>query len=152
MYNKCVMLGRLTKDPEVRTVGKDSKKVCDFTLAVDKFNDDANFINCQVWNKTAEYLGKYGKKGSVVMVDGSLEINSYNSKEGNSVTRYFILSNMIKLIGGSSTSGSNNSQEQTFDPSELNETTEKAIEFEPKQTFEPELKTDGLVVEESLPF
>lgn len=152
MYNKCIMLGRLTKDPEVRTVGKDSKKVCDFTMAIDKFNGDANFINFQVWNKTAEYLGKYGKKGSIVMVDGSLEINSYKSKEGNDVTRYFVLSNTIKLIGGSSSNGSNDNQSQTFDPSELNETTEQEVTFEPKQTFEPELKTDGLVDEEPLPF
>ena len=152
MYNKCIMLGRLTKDPEVRTVGKDSKKVCDFTMAIDKFNDGANFINFQVWNKTAEYLGKYGKKGSIVMVDGSLEINSYKSKEGNDVTRYFVLSNTIKLIGGSSSNGNNDNQTETFDPSELNETTEQAVTFEPKQTFEPELKTDGLVVESDLPF
>ena len=67
---------------------------------VDKFKEGANFINCQVWGKSAEYLTKYGIKGSIVVVDGTIETNNYQDKEGKTVYKTYVLANQIKLIGG----------------------------------------------------
>ena len=86
--NKIMLLGRLVRDPEVRytTTGK---VVCQFTLAVDRpfTNQDgqreADFINIVVWGKTAELCGNSLMKGHRVLVDGRLQIRSYDGKDGN---------------------------------------------------------------------
>lgn len=99
MVNKVVLVGRSTKAFELKTTTS-GKYLCDFTLAVDKFREGANFINCQVWGKSAEYLTKYGIKGSIVVVDGTIETNNYQDKEGKTVYKTYVLANQIKLIGG----------------------------------------------------
>lgn len=83
--NKWLGMGRLTKDIELRYLPADNKPVCSFTLAVDKrFSKDkqADFINCQAWDKTAEFISKYFSKGSMIAVVGRLQNRSWEDKEG----------------------------------------------------------------------
>lgn len=86
MLNRVVLIGRLTRDPELRFLA-DGTAVCNFTLAVDRpfakeGQRQADFINCQVWKKQAEASAKYLAKGKLAAVDGRISIRSFENKEG----------------------------------------------------------------------
>jgi single-strand DNA-binding protein len=77
--NKVIMIGRLTKDPEVKKTSS-GKSVASFSLAVsDRYNrDKTDFINCVAWEKTADYLGNYVKKGNLIAVEGRISTRNYD--------------------------------------------------------------------------
>ena len=83
--NCVIMVGRLTKDPELRFVAGSGKAVCNFTIAVDRrFSKEkaADFFPVQVWGKTAESAANYLAKGRKVAIQGSLQSRSYEDKTG----------------------------------------------------------------------
>ena len=83
--NKAILLGRLTKDPELRYTTTNNTAVCSFTLAVDRrFSKDkeVDFIDCQAWQKTAEFISKYFAKGQQVAVEGRIQVRSWDDNEG----------------------------------------------------------------------
>ena len=86
--NRVVLIGRLTRDPELRTTGT-GKSVCDFGIAVTKRfkpNDgtpDADFFSVSAWNQTAEYVSNYLHKGRLVAVEGRLQSRKYQAKDGS---------------------------------------------------------------------
>ena len=90
--NKVILLGRLTKDPEVRYTQTSNTLVASFTLAVNRRfvrqgeERQADFINIVAWNKTGEFVSKYFKKGQQVAVVGRLQTRSY--QDNNNQTRY----------------------------------------------------------------
>lgn len=89
MINNVVLAGRVTKDIELK-VTPTGKSVCSFSLAVNrKFVQDgerqADFINCQLWGKSAETLEKYGKKGMLIGVEGRLQTRNYTNQQGQTV-------------------------------------------------------------------
>lgn len=87
--NLVVLMGRLTKDVEVRySQGDQGTAIGRYTLAVNRSykrdgEPDADFINILTFGKNAEFAGKYFKKGQLVAVEGELRISSYTDKEGN---------------------------------------------------------------------
>jgi single-strand DNA-binding protein len=85
MLNKIILHGRLTKDPELRQVGANKLSLCNFTVAVDrpysKGETKADFIQCQAWRQTAEFISKYFSKGKLIVVEGMLNNNNYE-KDG----------------------------------------------------------------------
>lgn len=89
--NKVILMGRLTKYPDVRNTGDDSSKaVAKYTLAVDRRfkrdgEDNADFINCTVFGKGAEFAEKYLAKGTKIVVSGRIQTGSYTNKEGQRV-------------------------------------------------------------------
>ena len=88
--NKVELIGRLTKEPEIRTTSNQNQ-FCQFTLAVDRRFKDANgqrqadFINCVAWKQTAVFIQKYFKKGNRIGVIGSIQTRSYDDKNGQKV-------------------------------------------------------------------
>lgn len=85
--NKVILMGRLTRDPEVR-ITPSEKTVCQFTLAVDRFTTnqgqrEADFVPIVVWGKVAENCGNYLTKGQRALVEGRLQIRSYEAKDGS---------------------------------------------------------------------
>ncbi len=89
--NKVILMGRLTRDPEVRySSGDNSMAVARFTLAVDRrFRRDgeasADFINCVSFGKTAEFAEKYFRQGLKVLVTGRIQTGSYTNRDGQKV-------------------------------------------------------------------
>ncbi|WP_317347197.1 single-stranded DNA-binding protein [Blautia argi] len=89
--NKVVLMGRLTRDPEVRyTQGDNSTAIARYTLAVDRrFKREgeatADFINCVAFGKQAEFTEKYFRQGLKVIVSGRIQTGSYTNKEGRKV-------------------------------------------------------------------
>lgn len=86
--NKVALIGRLTRDPDVRyTQGGESMAIARFTLAVDRRtkNRDADFISCVAFGKNGEFVEKYFHKGMKVAVIGRIQTGSYDSKDGHKV-------------------------------------------------------------------
>lgn len=84
--NKVVLIGRLTKDPEIR-VGSGENAVAKYTLAVDrKFKrDETDFINCVVFGKQVDFVDKYLRKGTKLAVVGRIQTGSYKNRDGQTV-------------------------------------------------------------------
>ena len=121
--NKAILVGRLTKDPELKMTENTKREVCQFTIAVNRpyTNDDgerkADFINCVVWDKLAENLSKYQKKGNQVAVEGRIQTRNYDDKDGKKVyvTEVFV-SNVTFLDSKGSNDSVNNLEEPPLKP------------------------------------
>ena len=100
--NQIIIKGRLARDPELKYVnvkGGD-KAVCTFDVAVDKnFGDGADFFKCQIWDKRAEFVDKFFKKGQEILVQGSHESRQYDDKEGNKRTIWEVKANQVEFCG-----------------------------------------------------
>jgi len=87
MLNRVVLIGRLTKDPELRYTPT-GVAVCNFTLAIDRNfknaqgNRDTDFINCVVYRQLAELSANYLAKGKLAAVDGRIQVRSYTAQDG----------------------------------------------------------------------
>ena len=80
--NFVLLMGRLVADPELKKTTS-GKSVCAFTLAVDKGKDrGADFIDTVAWEKTAEFICKYFKKGSPIVIEGAVQTRTYEDKNG----------------------------------------------------------------------
>jgi single-strand DNA-binding protein len=92
MINRVVLVGRLTKDVEIRKT-QSQLSVASFTVAVDRRGSrsqdqgsnqpTADFINCVAWRQTADFLGTYAKKGALIGVDGRIQTRTYDDAQGN---------------------------------------------------------------------
>ena len=87
MLNKCFLLGRMTKDPEIRRTNGGTA-VTSFTLAVDRDfktngEKETDFIEVVAWRNTAEFVSKYFSKGRMAIVEGRLQIRDWTDKNGN---------------------------------------------------------------------
>ncbi len=89
MLNHITIMGRLTRDPELRRTGT-GIAVASFTVAVDRDfggrdggERETDFIDCVAWRQTGEFVSKYFTKGSMIVVSGRLQIRSWTDKEGN---------------------------------------------------------------------
>lgn len=92
IMNKTILMGRLTRDPEVRYAANDSgMAIVRYTLAVDRRraagNDgqSADFINCVAFGKTGEFAEKYFRKGTKILISGRIQTGSYTNQEGQRI-------------------------------------------------------------------
>jgi len=106
--NKAILIGRLTKDPELRTTPT-GRNVCQFSIAVNRTytsasgEREADFINCVVWDKQAENLAKYQKKGNQIAVDGRIQTRNYDDNNGKKVYVTEVLVNNISFLDAKGT-------------------------------------------------
>lgn len=111
--NKAILIGRLTKDPELRTTPT-GRNVCQFSVAVSRNFTNANgereadFINCVVWDKQAENLVKYQKKGNQIAVEGRIQTRNYDDKDGKKVYVTEILASNISFLDSKGTGATGN--------------------------------------------
>ncbi|GAF23289.1 MULTISPECIES: single-stranded DNA-binding protein [Shouchella] len=122
MLNRVVLVGRLTRDPELRFT-PNGVAVANFTLAVNRpFSNqqgerEADFINCVVWRKPAENVANFLKKGSLAGVDGRVQTRSYDNNEGK---RVFITEVVAESVQFLEPRNSQNNQNQNFGGSQGN--------------------------------
>ena len=130
--NKIFLIGRLTKDPELRYTPSGAA-VCSFTLAVDRrFTSqsgerEADFINIVVWNKAAENCAKYLSKGRQIAVEGRLQIRSFDGNDGQRRWVTEVIADNVEFLGnGQGGSGDKNKQQDddwgqeiTFDSNDV---------------------------------
>ncbi|EAG2271834.1 single-stranded DNA-binding protein [Listeria monocytogenes] len=122
MMNRVVLVGRLTKDPDLRYTPA-GVAVATFTLAVNRtFTNqngerEADFINCVVWRKPAENVANFLKKGSMAGVDGRVQTRNYEDNDGKRVYVTEIVAESVQFLeskqNGAGGSTSNNNQSET---------------------------------------
>ena len=129
--NKVILTGRLTADPELRQT-QSGVSSCQFTVAVDRrFADkntgerQADFIRCQAWRQTAEFVSKYFSKGKMIALEGSLRTGSYKDRSHPDVTHYTtdVFVDNVEFCGGKNDGGGNSSYQsgQAQQPAQNNE-------------------------------
>lgn len=113
--NHITLIGRLTKDPDLRYT-KDGKPVCSFTLAVSRpfGKDEADFINCVVWGKSAENVSKYVGKGRQLAVEGRLQIRSYDGNDGQRKYVTEVVCERTEFLGGEGGQKQKKAKQQDF--------------------------------------
>lgn len=102
MINRVILVGRMTRDPELR-ITNSGAAVTNFNLALNRnYNSadgqQADYINCVVWNKIAENVEKYCSKGSLVGVEGRLQSRSYDNAQGQKVYVTEVLCSSVQFI------------------------------------------------------
>lgn len=134
--NNVVIVGRLTRDPEVRYVPNSGMAVANFTVAVDRDyttregKRETDFLDIQVWNKQAETCGQYLKKGHLVSVNGSIRVDSYTDNQGTNRRSWRINANRVQFLTprGSNTNQSEETYTPNFTPEGLDPNGFQAIE------------------------
>ena len=112
--NVVILMGRMTRDPELKYTSG-GKAYTSFTLAVQKTKDDAEFIDCIAWEKTAETIAEYFRKGRKILVQGRLNVSSYE-QNGEKRKSTKVVVNSFEFVESSGTSGNNGAyqQQQSF--------------------------------------
>ena len=142
--NRVDLVGRLTRDPELRHTTS-GRAVCQISLAINRtFTNqngerEADFINVVVWDKQAENVSKYVTKGRLVSVEGRLQSRSYDDKDGKKVYVTEVVANNVQFL---SASGNTNSQPQVqesnpfdFDSAPSAPTQTVSVEKDPFESF-----------------
>lgn len=108
--NNIVLIGRMTKNPELKYTnnGKGNTR---FTLAVQRNKDETDFINCVAWEKTAENIAEYFKKGSQIAVQGAIRTGNYE-KDGRTIYTTDVWVYKFDFIGNSNSSNNQNKKEE----------------------------------------
>ncbi|MDD2490449.1 MAG: single-stranded DNA-binding protein [Bacilli bacterium] len=122
--NKVFLIGRLTKDPELKYLGSEVP-VARFTLAVNRPYSNSNnekkadFINIVAWRRQAEVVGKYLVKGSQIAIDGMIQTRNYENKDGVRVYITEVIADRVKFLDSKS---GGSTQGKTVTPQDFNET------------------------------
>lgn len=136
--NKVFLIGRLTRDPELRYTGNNTA-VASFSLAVNRnFSNqngerEADFINIVVWRKQAENVKNYLSQGSQVAVDGRIQTRSYDDQQGQRRYVTEVIADNVEFLG-SKNSSTNMTQESNGSPTRNSEPTPYDFESTPKGT------------------
>ena len=122
--NKIMLVGRLTKDPELRYT-QSGTAVTSFTLAVNRKyskEKEADFINCVAWQKTGEFVAEYFKKGSALGLEGRLQVRTYDSENGQKHWVTEVVAEQVEFVerkGSGSGLNQDLGQEIVFDDNDL---------------------------------
>ena len=109
--NKIILIGRLTKAPELK-YSQSGTAVVSFNLAVDRRfvnqngEREADFINCVAWNKTAEFIAQYFHKGKQIALEGRLQVRSYDGNDGQRRWVTEVVAEQIEFVGSKNENGS----------------------------------------------
>ncbi|MBD5778210.1 single-stranded DNA-binding protein [Pelagicoccus sp. NFK12] len=104
-FNKVILLGNLTRDPELRVTPKGTS-VCQFGMAVnrvyrsgDETQEETTFVDLEAWGKQAEIISKYVSKGNPLFIEGRLKFDSWESKEGEKRSKLKVIVENMQLMG-----------------------------------------------------
>lgn len=142
MINQCFLVGRLTRDPELRTTST-GLDTCRVSIAVNDMPNQngethTNFINVVAWRNTATNLCKYCKKGSQIAVVGKINQNTYEASDGTTKTSFDVVANQIMFL--------EHKQESS-------EATQETTQVEEDNTFTKSFNSDEIVLsDDDLPF
>ena len=104
--NVTVIAGHLTKDVELSKT-QDGNSVAKFTVAVNGYNDTTYFINCVAWNKLADIVNMYCKKGDLVTVEGRISVRNYENQQGQRIYIAEVVASNVQLPPKSASNGQN---------------------------------------------
>ena len=145
MMNRVVMVGRMTRDPELRRTGSGAA-VTSFTLALNRnYNtadgQQADYIPCVVWNKIAENVAQYCSKGSLVGVEGRLRSRSYDNAQGQRVYVVEVVCDSVQFLETRAQRERNAQQQNYMNDFSMNQP--QTNSFQDMQTVELEKEFDN---------
>ena len=157
--NRVVLIGRLTKDPELRYTSGNNAAVCNFTIAVDRGftgqsgEREADFIPVVVWNKQAENVKQYLTKGSQAAVEGRIQVRSYDDQNGQKRYVTEVIANSVEFIGSKNSSNntsndSNGSEPTPYDFADAEEPKGTDVDSNPFKDFGSNIE----ISDDELPF
>lgn len=108
-YNRVTIAGNLTRDPEVRFLAGE-RAVAHFGLAINRrwkdkdgqTQEEALFVDCEAWGRTAELVGQYLTKGSGAFIEGRLKLDAWEDKDGQKRSKIKVVADSVQFIGGKS--------------------------------------------------
>lgn len=113
--NKVMLAGNLTRSPEIKTVGLSQQpggqhnRVCKFGIAINKRrrdkDDEVTFIDCEAWNRTAELIHEYVKKGDPLFIEGRLQLDQWESQSGEKRSKLKVVADSIQFLKGKAYEG-----------------------------------------------
>lgn len=156
MINNVTLVGRLTKDPDLRYTSSGTG-VATFTLAVNRnFTSadgtrEADFINCVIWRKPAETLANYAKKGVLIGVTGRIQTRSYDNQQGQKVYVTEVIADNFQLLESKKADSSQNTQGSGVSNSQTNNYTRNQQNTN-STTADPFGNTSIDISDDDLPF
>lgn len=151
--NNVILLGRLTKDPEL-SYTSNNLEVCKFTVAVNRTyqsksgEKQADFINCIAWRNTAKIVSSYFQKGSRILLEGSIQTGSYQDNSGRTVYTTHVNVETVEFVDAKGTNQQTNNSYQA--PSEVQKNQEHFKQQESNNPFDNVGEFD--VSNDDLPF
>ena len=142
--NVVILMGRMTRDPELKYTSG-GKAFANFSLAVQKTKDEVEFIDCTAWEKTAETIAEYFRKGNRILIQGRLSVSNYE-QNGEKRKSTKVVVNSFEFVESSGTSGNNGGyqQQQSF-----SNNTKKTVSVQ-NDTYEDD--NDDMDDDEEFPF
>ena len=120
--NKAILIGRLTRDPELRYTSS-NRAVCQFTVAIDRpFTNqasgqrEADFINVVAWDRTGENVGKFMTKGRLIAVEGRIQTRNYDNNEGRKVYVTEVVASNVQFLESRNATTNNNNIDSLPEP------------------------------------
>ena len=154
--NKVILIGRLTRDPELRYTSS-NVATCSFSVAVDRpfanqnGEREADFINIVVWRKQAENCKNYLTKGSQVAIDGRIQTRNYDDKDGKKVYVTEVVADNVQFLGTRGSNGGSQNTDNTtpYDFSaDMNQTPTTDVSSDPFADFGSSIE----ISDDELPF
>ena len=121
MLNKIIIMGRLTRDPEVRRT-RNGISVASFALAVSRDYQGQNgekptdFIECSAWRNTADFVSRYFTRGRMAVVEGSLQMQDWTDRDGNKRRSAVVVAESVYFADSKRTASEGNADENEFPP------------------------------------
>ena len=122
--NRVTLIGRLTRDPEIKTVGGTS--VCNFSLATNRTyvsngekKEETHFFDCDVWGKLADVLKQYASKGKQLAIEGRLQQSVWDAPDGKKNSKVRIRVENFQLLGGNTGGGSGGGANSSYSQQEV---------------------------------
>ena len=142
--NVVILMGRMTRDPELKYTSG-GKAFANFSLAVQKTKDEVEFIDCTAWEKNAETIAEYFRKGNRILIQGRLSVSNYE-QNGEKRKSTKVVVNSFEFVESSGTSGNNGGyqQQQSF-----SNNTKKPVSVQ-NDTYEDD--NDDMDDDEEFPF
>jgi single-strand DNA-binding protein len=135
MYTKVILVGRITRDLELKTA-QSGTPTLSFSVACNRYSKDAkevDFFNCIAFNKSAENTAKYCKKGSLVLVEGSLQTRSYDNQQGQKVNVVEVVCQTIQFLESKpidDVSSTYTSSNQTYNQNKTNDSKQTSSSYQ----------------------
>jgi len=158
MINNVTLVGRLTKDPELKLTPSGVAN-CRFTLAVNRTfknqngEQEADFIQCVAWRKVAENLSNFQKKGSLIGIIGRIQTGSFEGQDGKRIYTTEVIAESIQFLESRNSQGNAQPQQQTQQPTQQQYSQVYQQQFQ-QQNNDPFAQSNGPIEvnEDDLPF
>jgi single-strand DNA-binding protein len=157
--NKIILVGRLTKDPELKTTSTTGTSVTNFTVAVNrnyKNKDgkyDADFLPCVAYRATADFVNKFFKKGNLISVEGRVQVRNYDAQDGTKRYVTEVIVENVEFVGGKNENTSGSGNNGYYPDSPIQEPSQDIPEVDVSNSNPYENYDNGVVLSDNdLPF